>query len=97
MFNVWFPAAPKIKPTPKEGRVNVRKNEQISIKCGIESDTPYTVQWTHQSKIIEDNSEILEIPRATAVHEGKYTCIAKNDIGERSFSFDVEIDCKFFT
>ena len=48
-----------------------------------------------QSNLIEDNSSILDIGNVQSSHEGSYACVARNEIGERRFTFNVNVQCMF--
>lgn len=82
--------------------------ETATFECQVEGNPRPTVTWFRHSTIIktseriqifydEDNTAKLVIKETYPEDSGRYTVVAKNAIGSKSYTVDLNVDGKLLT
>ncbi|XP_056893820.1 hemicentin-1 isoform X2 [Takifugu flavidus] len=74
-------------------------NNPIFLYCETNAVPPPTLTWYKDGQLLASNDKVLilpggrvlQIPRAQAEDSGRYICIAVNEAGEDSISYDVRV------
>ncbi|XP_045041700.2 myosin light chain kinase, smooth muscle isoform X1 [Desmodus rotundus] len=82
--------------------VHVAEGEKLLLQCQVSSDTPATITWTLNGKILKTTKFIIlsregslcsvSIEKALPEDRGLYKCVAKNDAGQAECSCQVTVD-----
>jgi hemicentin len=84
--------------SPTNNVIEVVEGLPLTLKCPVESNTDLEVNWVKNGSFIQNDrrhlinkKEELHILQTSKDNAGNYTCIAFNDAGQVSMSYDVRI------
>lgn len=98
-YSLWLLVKPLIQPTRNQ---IVKESGKVSLTCSIvEGDAPVEITWLKDDerlphslgiKIVRvEDMSILRIPSVHSVHNGNYTCLAKNMAGNYSETAEIRV------
>ncbi|XP_023649766.1 neural cell adhesion molecule L1-like protein isoform X3 [Paramormyrops kingsleyae] len=85
---------------PSGGQTEVRlvKEQELELECIAEGFPTPKIEWTKMGSVLPDRAKVeshgklLKISRVHEADSGKYTCKAKNSIGEVVHKFHVTVE-----
>ncbi|XP_020911953.1 hemicentin-1 [Exaiptasia diaphana] len=84
--------APNIE-SPSQKVVELEKGKMLNLSCKATGNPKPTISWEKDNNAIK-NGSLLVIKNIRPSDDGKYTCMAKNTIGDDKITIDVKVLCK---
>ena len=103
MFNEYFTDWPWsiafTGPGDTSDTANIIENtELVNRTCSADCNPDCTYTWINDTDGgVISNTKLLDLQRATRHEAGNYTCIARNDYGQKLKLFSLNVKCKRLT
>lgn len=86
---------------PREPLVNdsmtVLEGTSLSLHCSTQGSPAPTLTWLKDGELVgtitADELSVLEIREITPQGDGQYRCLAENEHGRASSSFNITVEC----
>lgn len=96
----FFPALPA--DPPREPLVNdsmtVQEGTTLHLHCSTQGSPAPTLTWLKDGELVgtitADELSVLEISEITPQGDGQYRCLAENEHGRASSSFNITVECE---
>lgn len=90
---------------PREPVVNdsmtVLEGNTLALHCSTQGSPAPTLTWLKDGELVgtitADELSVLEIVEITPQGDGQYRCLAENEHGRASSSFNITVECECFT
>lgn len=90
---------------PREPVVNesmtVQEGTTLALHCSTQGSPAPTLTWLKDGVLVgtitADELSVLEIVEITPQGDGQYRCLAENEHGRASSSFNITVECEWFT
>nr|XP_042903541.1 roundabout homolog 1 isoform X2 [Parasteatoda tepidariorum] len=80
-LDVLYP--PTVKPHPKDGFINVKEGETVSLSCAASGNPKPIIRWKHAGVHYDSSDDTnFRINSAQKSDSGEYECIADNGVGD---------------
>lgn len=95
-----FVADPPREPMVNES-MTVQEGTTLALHCSTQGSPAPTLTWLKDGELVgtitADELSVLEIEAITPQGDGQYRCLAENEHGRASSSFNITVECKCFT
>ncbi|XP_044524500.1 uncharacterized protein LOC123240852 [Gracilinanus agilis] len=82
----------KIFQSPESEKIEVQFNDSLTLECQAPSNPPVQYEWhANGSPELIHSGSTYTIPQASWEHSGKYTCWARNNVTNLSFSKNITV------
>uniref|UniRef100_A0A1Q3FR61 Putative axon guidance receptor dscam n=1 Tax=Culex tarsalis TaxID=7177 RepID=A0A1Q3FR61_CULTA len=71
--------------------VEVFKDEDLSLECGMHANPPASNQWSKENEILDEFDDVLELNTIQPHDSGLYTCEAENIFGTAQKKYHVTV------
>lgn len=90
---------------PREPLVNdsmtVQEGTTLHLHCSTQGSPAPTLTWLKDGELVgtitADELSVLEISEITPQGDGQYRCLAENEHGRASSSFNVTVECELLS
>lgn len=95
-----FVADPPREPVVNES-MTVQEGTTLALHCSTQGNPAPTLTWLKDGELVgtitADELSVLEIVEITPQGDGQYRCLAENEHGRASSSFNITVECECFT
>lgn len=81
--------------------MTVLEGTTLSLHCSTQGSPAPTLTWLKDGELVgtitADELSVLEIAEITPQGDGQYRCLAENEHGRASSSFNITVECECLT
>lgn len=90
---------------PREPVVNdsmtVQEGSSLALHCSTQGSPDPTLTWLKDGELVgtitADELSVLQLAEITPQADGQYRCLAENEHGRASSSFNITVECECFS